>query len=445
MNRRILFAGALVFYAWRSGIALEQPPQLAWSRQIGTFDYDIGTGVAIDSLNNSYLTGFSLALLGSPFGEQALLYKYDPSGNLLWTKPTRSLPSQRSNSVAVGGNNDVFIAGLAQYATDDAFLSKYNSAGSLLWTRQVNSNGNEQATSVAADHSGNSYVTGSTNGNLAGPNLGGYDGFLGKYDSAGNLLWMRQIGTAGYDSGNAIAVDSTGSLYVTGVTNGGITLPSGSGGDVLVAKFSSGGDLIWSRQFGSSTLDSGASIAIDSSGDLFITGSTYGNIGGPNLGRSDVFISKLTSTGAVLWSRQYGTQEDDYGKSVALDKSGNPLVLTSGLLLSKFATTGSSIWSKPIAAASAAESSGVVLDGFGNVLVAGRTIVLPTGLADAFLNKYQVPEPSAMPWIAIAGVAFAAWRLQRVRRTRRQSIPTSSSPTARNPAPSARYKSAAGG
>ena len=92
----------------------------------------------------------------------------------------------------------------------DAFVAKLDGDGNMLWLRQFGTPAHDGSWSSAADAEGNVYVTGDTNGKLAGTSAGAYDAFLAKYDGSGALLWLRQLGTSASEAGRSVAVDGSG-------------------------------------------------------------------------------------------------------------------------------------------------------------------------------------------------------------------------------------------
>jgi hypothetical protein len=186
--------------------------------------------------------------------------------------------------------------------------------------------------SVATDSSGNVYVTGSTNGNLDGNTLTGTnDVFLTKYDSSGNKLFTKQLGAVGAETyGNGIAIDSIGNVYITGGTSGNLDGNTRSGTtDVFLTKYDSSGNKLFTKQLGvSSAQTQGQGIAIDSNSNVYITGNTSGNLDGNTLnGTTNFFLSKYDSSGNKLFTKQLGaTSAYTYGVSVATDSSANVFV-----------------------------------------------------------------------------------------------------------------------
>jgi hypothetical protein len=325
--------------------AAESPYDLAWTRQIGTTTDDYGQSVAVDGSGNAYISGYTYGSLGGPNAGywDAFLVKYNSSGSLLWKRQIGTTTTDVSYSVAVDGSGNAYISGYTYGSLGepnaglfDAFLAKYDSSGSVLWTRQIGTTANDESCSVAVDGSGNAYISGWTYGSLGGPNAGDGDVFLAKYDSSGLLLWTRQIGTTTWDVSQSVAVDGLGNAYISGYTYGSLGGPNPNPGwtDAFLAKYDSSGLLLWTRQIGTTTWDESYSVAVDGLGNAYISGFTYGSLGGPNAGGYDAFLAKYDSSGALLWTRQIGTTGHDFSYSVAVDGSGSAYISgwTSGSL-----------------------------------------------------------------------------------------------------------------
>jgi hypothetical protein len=191
--------------------------------------------------------------------------------------------------------------------------------GDELWTRQFGTSLQDQGMGVAVDGSG-VYVTGYTSGALEGTSAGGWDVFLRKYDAAGTEQWTRQFGTLSEDRGYGVAVDGSG-VYVTGYTSGALEGTSAGGRDVFVRKYDVAGTELWTRQFGTPNDDEGYGVAVDGSG-VYVTGYTEGDLKGISAGGRDVFLRKYDTAGNELWTDQFGTSGYDYGQGVTVDGSG---------------------------------------------------------------------------------------------------------------------------
>jgi hypothetical protein len=233
--------------------------------------------------------------------------KYDSAGSLLWTRQLGTSSYDGCAAVAPDPLGNVFISGstegslgAANAGSRDAFVSKYDSSGRLLWTRQLGTSSDDYSLAVAADPLGNVFIGGRTSGSLGGTNAGGGDAFVSKYDPSGALLWTRQFGTSSWDVGHGVAADPLGNVFISGYTFtddsplGSLSGPSAGGWDAFVSKYDSSGSLLWTRQFGTSSWDVSHGAAADPLGNVFISGTTEGSLGGPNAGGGDAFLIKLT-------------------------------------------------------------------------------------------------------------------------------------------------------
>jgi hypothetical protein len=158
--------------------------------------------------------------------------------------------------------------------------------------------GNDFANAVAVDSAGNAYITGFTDGTLDGQtNAGGIDAFLAKYDSSGNKLWVKLLGTSGNDGAFGVAVDASGNAYITGYVGGSLDGQTYAGlGDAFIAKYDSSGNKQWVKLLGTSGSDGAGGVAVDASGNVYIAGNTNGNLDGQtNAGDYDAFIAKYNS------------------------------------------------------------------------------------------------------------------------------------------------------
>ena len=183
-------------------------------------------------------------------------------------------------------------------------------------------------------------MSGTTYGGLDGNyNYGDGDIFLVKYNSSGVKQWTKQLGTSSYDSGYGVTVDSSNNIYVTGSTQGGLDGNTNSGkSDIILVKYNSSGVKQWTKQLGTSSHETGYwdPITVDSSNNIYVTGYTYGGLDGNTFfgGGGDIFLVKYNSNGTKQWTRQLGTSEQDLGYGVTVDSSDNIYLtgITSGSL-----------------------------------------------------------------------------------------------------------------
>ena len=147
--------------------------------------------------------------------------------------------------VATDFSGNVYVAGFID-SLPDLFVVKYNSSGAEQWTQQLVSSGDDRARGVATDSSGNVYVAGYTKGGLDGnSNSGNRDAFVVKYNSSGTKQWTKQHGTSNANvqwGEGGVATDSSGNVYVTGITKGGLDGNTSAGDyDIYLVKYNSSG------------------------------------------------------------------------------------------------------------------------------------------------------------------------------------------------------------
>jgi hypothetical protein len=216
------------------------------------------------------------------------------------------------------------------------------------WSKQFGSYDDDASKGIAADKNGNIYLTGETYGDLAGKNAGyNTDIWIAKYDSTGKQVWAKQFGSSDYDYLNGIAIDKDGNVYLTGETYGDLAgkISGGYGYDAWVAKYDSTGKQVWAKQFGTSAWDESNGIATDISGNVYLTGSTSGDLAGTNAGGQDPWLAKYDSTGKQLWTKQFGSSSYDYSNGIATDSSGN-VYLTGSFGTTKYDSSGEQLWNK---------------------------------------------------------------------------------------------------
>jgi hypothetical protein len=142
---------------------------------------------------------------------------------------------------------------------------------------------------VATDPAGNVLIGGRTSTSLQGlPHA-----FVAKYSAGGERLWTRQLGTPEGDAAWSVATDATGNVVISGWTFGSLGGPKQGLLDAFVAKYSPAGKRLWTRQFGTPEDDLSSGVATDAAGNVVIDGITLGSLGGPNHGDMDLFIVKL--------------------------------------------------------------------------------------------------------------------------------------------------------
>jgi hypothetical protein len=259
---------------------------------------------------------------------------------------------------------------------------------------------------VSSDGLGNAYVSGSTDSSLGGPNAGNLDAYVSKYDAAGNMLWTKQLGTSGYDESSGVSADGMGNVYISGYTGGSLGGTHEGEADAFVSKYDAAGDLQWTQQLGTYETEFANAVSADDLGNVYISGSTWGSLGGPNGGNTDVFVGKYDAAGDLQWTQQLGTSHADIADAVSADGLGNVYVsgVTRGSLgapnfggddafVSKYNAAGNLQWTRQLGTSNDDRSLGISADGLGNVYISGHTSASlggpSAGSADAFVAKYD--------------------------------------------------------
>jgi hypothetical protein len=226
-------------------------------------------------------------------------------------------------------------------ATDTPSLVKLDPAGNCLWSKVFTVPAptlTDQVKGVAVDAAGNVYIILTFFGQVdlgGGPltALGGSDIAVAKYSPAGVHQWSQRFGDGTAQNATAIAADAAGNVFVAGnfagaIDFGGGQLLSAGGYDVYLAKLTTNGAHVWSKRFGDGSNQSPNAVTADAAGNVLITGDFAGAIdfGGGTLvsaGLNDVFVAKLGGTGSHLWSKRFGGPADDASESVRTDAAGN--------------------------------------------------------------------------------------------------------------------------
>jgi len=368
-----------------------------------------------------------------------------------------------ATSTAVDADENIYIAGNTWGTVDarapnpdptastaDIFIAKYNSAGALLWIRQLGTPLDDYATGIAVDNTGNVIVVGNTFGDLFGvnndPEKLSTDFFILKLDPDGNQIWALQDGTPEADELHSVTTDKNNDIYAGGGTQGALFSIANSGDfDAFVLRYSSAGDLVWSRglQVNGTLSDIARAIALDEvRGSLYVTGDTFAVkpyltpdnvvIG---VYDSDIFVEKLDPVdGSPLWDVPFyynlvDTEEYpqwSFGTGIAVDRDG--FVYTGGYTIQqtygnppnagdvffelfKLHSSGDLFWHSyhPAGPHPGNEARGVVVDSMKDVYLTGYTSIAlgadpALGGTDAFIMQFD-GDTGATLWTRQFGTA----------------------------------------
>ena len=344
-------------------------------------------------------------------GETACTHFYTQQFGTSSEDRPQGIATDSAGNVYVAGYTTGAVAGATNAGDYDLFVTKYNAAGVSQWASQLGNANADYPYGLAVDGSGNVYVTGTTSGAFDGNTAAGQqDIFLVKYDSAGAKAWSRQYGTGTTDWALGIAVSGAGDVYVAAAFDDDIDSSTNAGGfDAGVIKYNTAGTRQWTRQFGTVADDYSYGITLDGSGNVYVAGTTEGDLDGANAGQRDWFVRKYDSAGMADWTRQVGSAALDYVRSVTTDADGNVFVVGSGgadfdgntsaggfdLVVVKYNSAGVKQWSKQIGSDNYDYGQGVATDASGAVYITGYSEAgfdghtnLGAG-SDAVLVKYD--------------------------------------------------------
>jgi hypothetical protein len=366
---------------------------LVWAGYIGSVHPESGSGIAVDDEGNVYITGSLISNLAyQPFpaivgpdltyngGSDAFVVKVRADGTaLVYAGYIGGGDDDWGNGIAVDAAGNAYVTGytLSDQATfpvavgpdlthnggvQDAFVVKVRADGTgLVYAGYIGGSGYDEGEDIAVDDAGCAYVTGSTQSTEAtfpvtvGPDLtyngAGYsDAFVAKVRADGTgLVYAGFIGGSRADFGHGIDVDGAGNAYITGATDSseatfpvtvGPDLTFNGDRDVFVAKvWADGTSLAYAGYIGGAAAEEGNDIAVDGSGNAYVTGFTYLSYGAPfpvsdgpdltyNGGSTDAFVAKVRfDGGGLVYAGYIGGDGWDFGQGIAVDGAGSAYVI----------------------------------------------------------------------------------------------------------------------
>lgn len=313
--------------------------------QWGSTADDAGVAVAAAPDGSVYVTGGTTGDIGANTGagsSDVFLSLLDPSRAILWTRQWGTQNFDQGLTLTMGSDGEVYLAGSRDGIVDpftgagigQMFISRFTKDGAEQWTREwgsLSQKYQEYPASATVDHQGDIYVTGWTYGAIgAAGNQGLSDIFLSRFDTDGAERWSVQWGSGLIDVGYGVVAAGDAGVYVSGWTYGQLGVDRGGfgGNDVFLARVNASGGVLWTKQWGSYDEDKSFAIALGPDGGVFLAGQTSGSLesGFPNKGLSDNFLVKYSSSGERLWVYQWGTAQNDIAYAVAVDHEGKAYV-----------------------------------------------------------------------------------------------------------------------
>ncbi|MCX6723943.1 MAG: SBBP repeat-containing protein [Candidatus Staskawiczbacteria bacterium] len=316
---------------------------LIWSTSLGGTADDYVSGVVVDASGNIYVSGTSGGTWGTPIRPfvadySAFVVKLSNTGTIVWNTFLGGSGIDFGNGISIDTSGNIYVTGYSQgtwgspiRSSGNAFVAKLTNAGAITWNTLLGS-GNESGDGIVVDISGNLYVSGYGGGTWGTPIRDSGGVFVAKLTSAGAIIWNTFLGASG-NADRGLAVDTSGNVYVAGQSEATWGTPVrtyyGSGRDGWAAKLDSTGHLTWNTFLGGSAEDQGYGIAVDTSGNSYVTGSSYGAWGtSPVRAFSsglDAWMAKINTSGTLVWNTFLGGSGTDGCQSwlLAVDSGGN--------------------------------------------------------------------------------------------------------------------------
>lgn len=467
-----------------SGVLLIDP-YIEWATFCGGAGEELGTWLTRDEHENLYIAGSTRSMSNiATTGAYDVTYadsldayfaKFDSNGVIKWATyyggPSLDGASgiaydSHGSIIIAGGTNNV--AGIATVGSDqyifqgphvsnaneygDGYIAKFDTSGSRVWATYFGGTGIDRMMSVCTDYAGNIYVAGSTLSNSIASGgahqttlNGGGDGFLAKYNLAGQKLWCTYYGGSSGDIILGVHTMQSGDVLVCGATSSATDIATSGAhqssypGNLsgFIAMFDDAGNRDWGTYFGASNSGGGTAlyrVTSDINNDIIVTGhssessgiATSGShqsvYGGKNIGQGDALIAKFTNQGVRLWSTYLGGAGDESCVAVASTPQGE--IYLAGYTNSatnisvngfqgnyggqfpywdgwfaKFTGSGSCVWSSYLGGNIPDQLSGISLSQSGTLYLAGIGASFPTsnnghqpnhaGMADGYLARFH--------------------------------------------------------
>ena len=426
-----------------------------WTQSVGGTNEDEGTAIAVDDGGNVYTVGLAT---NSPGNQNILISKLDGNGNFVWSRNIGGPSSDISYAMTLDGDGNVYVAGsyadtvdfdpgvgisnLTSAGSWDAFLSKFDGDGNLIWVKSMGGVSYDSSNAVTVDSNGNVYIAGYYSDTVdfdPGEGIsnmtsaGSSDAFLSKFDGDGNFIWAKSMGGISDDKSYDIAVDGSGSIFVSGYFSETADFDPGVGTNYLISmgatdaflsEFDGNGNLVWATQAGGSEWDNGIEIELGENGYIYTAG-YFGKNNGTGGLDYDIFVSRWGGDGSLIWEKTIGGTEYDSAHDMALDDNGD-IYLTgyfgntvdfdpgegisnltsagaSDIFVCKLDSTGNFIWVEKLGGASSDSGNKIAVDGSGNLyltgffsdtvdfdLGAGVNNLTSVGKSDTFISKLTV-------------------------------------------------------
>ena len=340
-------------------IAASNPVTLIWNSTWTDLYGAEGNAIALDSLNNSYISG-----VAGSYSNEACLVKFNSSGQLQWDRLWGGSNNDVGQAILISSTDDIYIAGYTQngfLGEMDIFLLKYNNTGGLQWYNVWGGSGEDYCYGIAIDNNNNIFLGGYTGSWIA---EGGAMCLL-KYNTSGGLEWNRTWGGGFYDGAVGIVVDSSNNIYLGGT----------KGYDLCLVKFDNSGVWQWNRSWNTVGRKWCKCITIDSSDDIYLVGEgTY------SVEEYQFCVLKYNKFGELQWSNIWEIPNEgifllNYINGISLDSSNNIYLakktIDDNLEIEKLDNLGNKKWDYVFGGTGEDSCNGIVTDAVNNIYITG--------------------------------------------------------------------------
>lgn len=342
-----------------------------WQTGFGGLGIDSTRGIAVTGSGEVWVAGYfeGETDFGGTIGKKtsagksdAFLAKLGADGKVAWAQTWGAARDDLANAVAVKGDkvavagqflDEITVGGSTKKAngSDDLFIATFDKTGTLEWLWTAGGIDSDGVNTIAATPDGGWVIGGSFTdalditvgtGKQSIKSKGGTDALLIKLAATGDTEWVKSFGGSYNDTILHVAVDANSNIFVQGVFmdtadwGGKDKLKAGGGkdNDVVLAKYDTNGDHVWSQRFGNAFNDVAGGLAVDAAGNVTIAGS-FENKGSisfgqgddhTSLGEADVYVARFGNDGKLQWAKSFGGERVDVANDVAVDNAGNAVV-----------------------------------------------------------------------------------------------------------------------
>lgn len=363
--------------------------KVIWGQQMGSLYEDLTVSIVVDEKGNSYAAGYTLGDVGgaNKGDKDILVTKLDSAGKVLWTLQEGTESNDSATYIVLSDAGEIYITGNtngslgSEKAMGRVFIQKISNDGKAIWTKQYGGEDRVTSNVIRIDDKGNLYIAGTTNGKMGEKVFGNNDAYLNKLDPEGNLIWSCQWGTDGNEEIKGVDLDQKGNLYAIGETSGSLGGTNLGITDIFVSQIDPAGKVNFSKQFGTPVTDTATKVLVDMAQNIYLSGWTSGDFAADNLGSDDCVLLKLSSSGNLIWKKQFGTSLWDGIHGMVLSKDDPTSVIVGGCqnygdcqaFLRKYDTDGNEIWKKEQIPEFSTCGREIAIDDQGNIYQTGGT------------------------------------------------------------------------